>query len=58
MLPERSIPIRGIESLNTKEDLNIVVLPWNFKKEITEKIQTIRGHRDNIVSIFELGEKK
>ena len=52
-LPKKNIPIVDIKYLaHEKENLDIIILPWNFKKEISKKIQKIRGDRDNIICIF------
>ncbi|QDP63309.1 MAG: putative c-methyltransferase [Prokaryotic dsDNA virus sp.] len=53
-LPKKDIPILSIDKLSEyDEDLDILILAWNFKKEITEKIRNIRGNRDNLICIFQ-----
>jgi hypothetical protein len=53
LLPKKNIPIVSITELSKlEEDLDILILAWNFKNEIIEKIQEIRGSRDNIITIF------
>ena len=48
LTPGRDIPIRSPEDIKDEsEDLAIVILSWNFFKEIKEKIQTIRGGDSN-----------
>jgi 2-polyprenyl-3-methyl-5-hydroxy-6-metoxy-1,4-benzoquinol methylase len=53
ILPKKLIPIVGIESLKKyPSPLDIIILPWNFKEEITQKIRNIRGNKDNLICIF------
>jgi SAM-dependent methyltransferase len=53
IIPKKNIPIVTIQQLESyKEPLDILILPWNFEKEIKEKIINIRGNMDNIFTIF------
>ena len=53
-LQKKNVPIVDISRLRDyDQDLDILILPWNFKKEISEKIKKIRGNRDNLVCLFE-----
>jgi SAM-dependent methyltransferase len=52
-IPKLDIPIVGLERLaNWDEDLDILILAWNFYDEISKKIKTIRGDRDNLICLF------
>jgi len=52
-IPKLDIPIVGLEKLaNWDEDLDILILAWNFYDEISKKIKTIRGNRDNLICLF------
>lgn len=53
ILPKKMIPIVGTDILKEyPEDLDIIILAWNFKSEISRKIKDIRGDRDNLICIF------
>ena len=53
ILPKKNIPIVDISKLSEiEDDLDIIILPWNFKNEISEKIKDIRRNRDNLICIF------
>lgn len=52
-LKKKNTPIVAIDQLERyDQDLDILILPWNFKDEIIEKIIKIRGKRDNLICIF------
>lgn len=53
ILPKKNIPIVDITQLGEyNQDLDILILPWNFKNEIIQKIESIRTKRDNLICIF------
>ena len=53
ILPKKMIPIVGTDALKEyPEDLDIIILAWNFKSEISRKIKALRGDRDNLICIF------
>ena len=47
LTPGRDIPIKSPETMKQECNLAIVILSWNFFKEIKKKIQTIRGESSN-----------
>lgn len=53
LIPKLNIPIVGLDRLaNWDEDLDILILAWNFYDEISQKIKSIRGDRDNLICLF------
>ena len=53
IIPKLNIPIVGLDALsNWDEDLDILILAWNFYDEISEKIKKLRGGRDNLICLF------
>lgn len=53
IIPKLNIPIVEPDKLSSwDEDLDVLILAWNFKDEIIKKIHKIRGDRDNIICIF------
>lgn len=58
-LQKKNVPVVGIDVLNNyEENLDILILPWNFEKEIATKIKKIRGNRDNLICIFKQEKEK
>ena len=53
LIPKLNIPIVGLEELEKyEEDLDIIILAWNFYDEILQKIRKLRGDRDNLICLF------
>lgn len=51
--PGCDIEIKNVaDGLNVNEDLVIVILAWNFKNEITEKIKAIRGNKKTTLVFY------
>lgn len=46
MTPGMNIPINPVSYLNHEKDLNLIVLSWNFLREIREKVKTMRGPKN------------